>query len=364
MQIQIRMPSERDTERRVQVDMESGEVAAVHLNIAHPEKRNRTGHYLRRHGVAGRSTNGATQPVDPNKPERTEAPPKWSIRQHVRAMREAGVLPGAESRVWRDGCSYESEASMIAVPVSDVTANLLRPCYHSRALGERRIFRFDAEPREKRTYYAACYFGERDDGPCLGMRQVRFDEIRDTVCSPEGDDLGRAGLTWATALVPLVIDGRPLEAAEIARADYDLRHSLGRKCTDIMQYVYNGWYDAWDRRVEDAIRDHERSGRAFAVFYHSILGQDASGGIHVFQREGTLNGLARSLASEGICQAGILDSGGSCAVYDVWLDSYLSHGWYFREPRGAILVFELRSYERIPTARAEYWIRRRDEVSR
>jgi hypothetical protein len=184
---------------------------------------------------------------------------------------------------------------------------------------------------------------------------VRFDAQNDRLLSSQGRDLLAEGLQWAAALVPLVRGGQAVPTVEIARNNYDLRQILGRDAVDEINLAYTGWPDRWDGLVGSLVNEHLAARRPFEVFYHSVLGIDRTGQIHIWQLDTDLPGLANLLASEGVEAAGLLDSGGSCALYDPWLGSYLNHGWYFREPRGAILLFELNSWERLPESRDGSW---------
>jgi hypothetical protein len=189
----------------------------------------------------------------------------------------------------------------------------------------------------------------------LRFCEIRVDPAADSVFSVDGDDLAAKGLLWAATLVPLVKDSRPMSPAEIALDDYDLRQIFGRQAEEEINHAYAGWYADWSSRVAALTQDHIQRGRPFAVFYHSILALDCNGLIRILQLDGTLPELAESLAADGIVAAGLLDSGGSCALYDPWLGGYLNHGWYYREPRGAVLVFELKTRERIPEPRPGQW---------
>src|SRR5207245_2248049 len=105
----------------------------------------------------------------------------------------------------------------------------------------------------------------------------------------------------------------------------------GRDAESAIRYAYAGWFGEWERRVGEVVAQHRTHGRSFAQFYHSILALDGVGNVAIRQVEGTLPDLAEALARDGFVGAGVLDSGGSCAIYDVWMASYLNHGWYFRE---------------------------------
>lgn len=365
MKITIDIGEPGSIERTARVRIAANELAAVHLHLASPEKRNRTGFYMRRH-PSGLGKNFSIQPmVGPDKPLKSpEEPPKIPIPAHIEEMLSSGMIPSYTAPKSEGAERFGSEASMIAVPISDLVANLLRPCYHCSGLGEYRLFYFDEEPISLRNYWCACFFGKRSDTSGLELRYVRFDRENDQALDVSNGDLAERGLIWAAALVPLVVDGQALSPVEIAQNDYDLGHILGRQAEEAMRYAYQGWFDEWDERVEKVVLEHQNSGKDLAKYYHSILGLDESKNIHLFQVEGALAELAGMLASEGITTAGVLDSGGSCALYDVWMGSYLNHSWYFREPRGSILVFELGSRQRIPQDRPNSWIHRRKKVEK
>jgi hypothetical protein len=338
--------------------MAADELAAGHLHLAYPEERNRTDRYMRRHGVRPAKDGTTWEPVDPNRPVRSpEEPPKIEIPAHLREMRRKRLIPAPIPAEDAEG-TFNLEPTMIAVTISDLAANLLRPSFQQQGLGGNRLFYFKDEPIERKTYFCLCFFQEEGKPGRLECRQVRFDPGRDLALDPSGRDLVEEGLVWAAALVPLVMDGTPLQAVEIGQNDYDLRQILGRTTGEALRFAYEGWFDEWDARVARVVSEHSAGGRAFATFYHSIIAADASGGIHIRQGEGTLPGLAAALAEEGMVAAGLLDSGGSCALYDAWMASYLNHGWYFREPRGAILLFQLTPTQRLPIA-PKSWVGRR-----
>lgn len=339
-----------EEERDAAVEISPGELAAVHLHLAHPEGRNRTDRYMRRHGPG----------VDPNHPRRAAGePPKLTIPEHLDRMVRSGIItrvdppPAGGPEPWR------AEPARVVVPVSDVVSNLLRPCFHRDTFGGHRLFHFADEPITARPYWCACYSRDPSGAGRVELRWVRFDPAADRAFDPAGADLLADGLVWAAALVPLVVDGRPLPTAEIAAHDYDLRQFLGRGSGDAIREAYAGWFDRWAERVAAAVARQEQAGEPFARFYHSVLGVDRAGTVHVRQTEADLPGLASDLAREGLWAAGLLDSGGSCAVYDAWLGGYVNHGWYFREPRGAVLVFELTTPQRVPRDEPGAWVRRR-----
>jgi hypothetical protein len=358
LKITLEIGMAESVERRADVRIRAGELSAVHLHLATPHQRNRTGLYMRRH------TLGRGRSVTPNEPLRApEEPAKLTIPEHVEALRQMGVIrrPSACQALGKE--IFAEEPAMLAVPVSDVVANLMRPAFHRNGLGPYRLFFFEGEPIEHRIYWCACLVeGERGQSR-LELRWLRFDPATDRVLGEDGRDLLKDGLVWAVALVPLVIDGSPLDAVTIAQHDYDLRQVLGRDAEAAIQYAYDGFGDGrWNTRVAEVVSAHKRSARPFATFYHSLLALDREGNVLIRQVEGALPGLAIDLTAEGIVSAGLLDSGGSCSLYDVWLESYLNHSWYFREPRGAILVFELTPTQRLPQDKPGVWIQRRRSV--
>lgn len=343
MRITIDTGEAGSLERKAEVNIAASELAAVHFHVATPELRNRTDHYLRRHPLEI----SLEQQASPNQPHQTAgAPPKLPIPAHLRQMREAGALPPPGPVQTTSSGSFAVEPTMLAVPISDLAANLLRPCFHRDGLGPYRLFHFQGEPIDARTYLCACFFEGAGSGR-LELRRLRFNAAADRAVDLEDRDLLQEGLVWAAAVVPLVVDQRPLSAVQIAQSDYDLRQILGRDDEGPLVYAYSGWFRDWDARVEQVVTEHEREGKPFSLFYHSILALDRAGNVTIRQQEGTLPQLAEDLHREGFAAAGVLDSGGSCALYDVWMESYLNHGWYFREPRGSILVFELKSTQRL-----------------
>lgn len=341
--------------RQAAVKIAASELARVHLHLSFPEKRNRTRLYIHR----------------PVKPENISPKDSYKIpiAEHIADMRAKKLIPSPTELVRHEDEDeiYGTVPAMLAVPISDLVANLLRPCFHRVGLGSHRLFYLEGEPINERTYFCICFFGEEGYEKGLQFRQVRFDSEKDRVFdnnSKDKDDLlNKEKLTWAASLVPLVIDGRPLSTVEIAKYDYDLRQIFGRDPAyePIIDYIHAGGFSEWDKRVEQEVLKHEKNNMPFEKFYHSILAVDRSNDLHIRQVEGTLPVLAKELAGEGMTAAGILDSGGSCALYDIWMASYLNHGWYFREPRGSILVFELTSLLRTPKDEADFWIHQRGE---
>lgn len=333
-------------ERRATVKIAAQELACVYLHLSSPEKRNRSRLYIHR-------------PVRPESMPPKD-PYKMPIAEHLAAMLANGILSSPTPLAAHENEVYGTVPQRLAVPISDLVTNLLRPSFHRQGLGKYKLFHLENEPIAVKSYWCTCFWGEASKRRGLEFRKIRFDAEKDLAFdASSGENLFDAGLTWAAALVPLVIDGRPLSAVEIAQHDYDLRQILGRQAQAATDYIYAGWFDQWNSRVEQAVLQHEKSGRPFEKFYHSILALDQADNIHIWQVHDTLPHLANELATEGMTAAGILDSGGSCALYDVWMKNYLNHGWYFREPRGSILVFELALLARTPKDEADLWIHQR-----
>lgn len=338
--------------------IEHKELKAVYLNVADAERRNRTGAYKRRHTISGGSD------VTPNEPSEEPADlRKPSIPEHVAQLRSITELANANSVCVENGEEFSLEPAMICVPISDLTANLLRPCYHRDGFGTKRIHCFAGEPSASTTYSCICCIDCSQSGSCrLEIRELVFDTGSDSVRPADDQPFVQADLLWAAAVVPLVKNGEALSASEIAKRNYDLRQILGRHAESEIQHAYAGWFDEWNQRVDDAVSMHESLNREFASFYHSIIAIDEDGNIRIMQQDGALPDLAVSLQQAGIRAAGLLDSGGSCAIYDVWMASYLNHGWYFREPRGAVLLFVLETNQKLPKPRHDSWLRRRLET--
>ena len=343
MEIFIKIGTTEPYNREARVSIKNSELSLVHLHLAHPEKRNRTGLYMRRH------KHFTKELITPNKPLISkQAPPKISISDHIKAMRRIKMLPTCTAPIKQNGEIFGKEPVMLAVPISDLVANLLRPCFHIHLFGNYKSFFFEDEPVDHKTYWCACFFNGETGFKKFELREVRFDVANDRVLDLSGNDLVSEGLIWAAAMSPLVIDSKPLSPTKIAQNDYDLRHILGRDEETQICYAYEGWYSQWDNRVKQIVENHESKGLPFASFYHSFLALDQEGNIHIEQRAGALPDIAKKLSEDGMVAAGLLDSGGSCAIYEVRMESYFNHNWYFREPRGSILVFELNSSERIP----------------
>ncbi len=363
MRIQTEIGTAEAVQRRARVHISSHELATAHLHLASAAQRNRTDRYMRRHNSRLDPQHVGRGNAGPNNPCRSpEEPAKLPIPAHLEAMREARMLPPANPVVRHGQRAFGSESIMLAATISDLAANLLRPSFHRDGLGEHRLFFFDAEPIEARPYWCLCLFESSSGLGELAFRQIRFSPRRDQAFDMSGNGLLREGLVWAAALVPLVVDGCAQPPVVIAQSNYDLRQIIGRDKESAIRYAYEGWFDEWDERVAEVVSEHLQAGEPLKRFYHNVLGIDGDGNIHIRQQDATLPGLAEELVADGIVAAGLLDSGGSCALYDVWMADYINHGWYFREPRGAVLVFELQSSQRLPKSSADSWVHRRGDA--
>lgn len=345
MKIEIEIGTNNKINRTVRVTIAPDEIKSVALNIAFPKERNRTGLYIRRHQ---KPTDRPRFKVEPNAPLRfSKEPKKLSIHEHLKEM---GFGTNASFEIPAEGSErYRTIPTLIAVPVSDVAANLLRPCFSRIGFDGSRIFFFEDEPIRHRFYWAVCFFSVEGSRSELKFMDIKFDVSKDCVYSLDGQDLVQLGLEWAVCLVPLVKNSKAISVQEIAQNNYDLRQIFGRNAAQEFFSPYDVWDDGWDERVAEVIQKHIEMGIPFETYYHSILGIDSSGAVRIYQIDCILPDIAEKLVGEGIIAAGLLDSGGSCALYDAWIGGggYLNHGWYFREPRGAILAFELMTFERI-----------------
>lgn len=353
MKIEVEIGAQGSVNRTAVVSIAREEIRNVAFNIAFGAERNRTGLYMRRHSKIDDLEAGLS--VGPNNPLRSpEEPKKLTLAQHIGelGLRCLGEYSGD---VLGGGEKFRTQPAMIAISVTDVVANLMRPCFSMAGIGKKRIFCFEDEPTDARRYWAMCCFVGADSVPNLTLMDVQFNLEHDSVFSVDGRNLAEQGLEWAVSLVPLVKDSTAVSALEIAENNYDLRQILGRDEIGAITEAYEGWYSEWVPRVRHLVQKHIDQGLPFEVFYHSILALDHSGSVRIYQLDGALPELASRLASQGIVAAGLLDSGGSCALYDPWIGGYLNHGWYFREPRGAALVFELKAQERLPEPRWNSW---------
>lgn len=332
------------------------EIEVAYLNVSQPEIRNRSELYLRRHRLAHDPQNRS---ISSNEPYRhQDEPPKLSIPEHLRQMRERNILPNFCSPCSEQSQNFTQESQIIAISISDLVANLLRPCFHRDGLGKHRIFHLKDEPIGERDYYCLCF--SNGESPALELKQVRFDKGTDSLTDSKTNcNLSGSKLVWAASVMPIIWDGNAMRVEDIAIHDYDLRHFFGFDADDSIQFAYEGWYQQWPQRVKNLVYDFEKRNLQYQSYYHSIIGVDRNDDIQIWQIEGTIPDIAKQLAINGIVRAGILDSGGSCAIYDGWMCQFLNHSWYYREPRGSILVLKLDLEQQIPQNFINSWVQRK-----
>ena len=276
MKIEIEIGTNNNINRTASVTIEAHELKSAALHIAFAAGRNRTGLYMRRHRKPCDLESGYT--VGPNDPIRfADEPKKLSIPEHIKKMK-FGTQPSSEI-VAQGSERFRTVPSVIAVPVSDVAANLLRPCFMKTGFGEKHIFFFEDEPIELRSYWAACLFSDERGRPEIKFMDIIFDVDGDSVHALDGQNLVTKGLEWAVCLVPLVKNSKAVAPQEIAKNDYDLRHIFGRNANKEFFSPYDVWYDGWNERVDKAVQKHIDSGSTFEIYYHSILGIDSNGSI-------------------------------------------------------------------------------------
>jgi hypothetical protein len=329
---------DKNNYRDVQLIIPRDEILNIHLHLAYPGQRNRSGLYMRRHKI-----DETERDIGPDNPLRSrEEPPKLTIRDHIAQMKNLQIN--------RIRSETEVVPTTIAVPISDLAANLLRPCYHRNGLGSKRIFFFEDEPIEQRNYWGLVFADDHEmtQSNTLYWMDFNFNLEEDRINLLDQNQIKNSDVIWGAAMVPLVKNGKIIPINDIAGYDYDLRHIFGRNAHDLIQLAYEDWPANWQSRIDELVKQYQQNNHPFEKYYHSLICQDKDQNYTVIQRYGSFPELAHQMGDAGIIHAGLLDSGGSCAIYDAWLKSYLNHSWYFREARGAILVFELKSIDLLP----------------
>jgi hypothetical protein len=248
-----------------------------------------------------------------------------------------------------------ADRRVIAFPISDLTANPLRPHYDAFARdGERLFYLLDEPIAEARYTVLAC---RRE------QEQTRL-AIRHDVAVTEGGALGAGVLFWM-ACPPLLIAGEYHEE-EYAVRDYDLRHSLGfpdhyeqfgystKAAHEQALYAIYRDFRQWEAWC-DAIRRKLSESPARETGYHAALGLSATE-LFLVHRTTETRELARELRQLGAVEAVLLDSGGSCAIWANWVNgnrgSVLASAWNYRPARGAVVFLVLKGERGLPvTAR-------------
>jgi hypothetical protein len=293
------------------------EVREVKLSIAHRDRLNRSDWYMVRHEgrVHRRGPDGAQAGYAEMR--------RWNlpIEEHLTL---AGLGPGDR---------------VVAVPFSDLSANLLRPSWARHAHPP--LFHFSGEPLEEAPYHALACFGV-DERRTLAIRSVTLTRDDRVLDADTGEDLGEQGLLWAGCSAPLVRHGECVSDQVIARHEYDLRHLLPPEVADSTLAL---WLDR--PRFHAALDSAIRTVAARPAWYHSALGLAASGDLIVLQKFATLQQIAMDLKELGAVDALLLDSGGSCGVWTSFARTWISRGWYFRPARGAVLLVRLHGEQRV-----------------
>jgi hypothetical protein len=312
----------------------------LYLSIACRAARNRTALYQKKHRGSAMATRERDWELAAlNRP----------IAEHYRSIeQQAGSL---------------KDRRVLAFPISDLTANPLRPHYHAspaevRAAFENapsagavfqasdaRLFFLEDEPIGKVPYTLLLVY---EAGGATRLA------IRHSVCVAADGALPvdvpepiLKGLRWWAACPPLLINGEH-KVDEYAIRDYDLRHVFGfpekgspeeGQLREMFQ-CFPHW-DEWRRHIHKKLE----SLKAPAAGYHAALGLSDQEMILV-HRVGTIPEIAASLKSLGARDAVLLDSGGSCAIWANWVDGgqggILANHWNFRPPRGAVAFLVLR----------------------
>ncbi len=267
-----------------------------------------------------------------------------------------------------------ADRRVVGFPISDLTANPLRPHYDASLRKEQLAFRSGAArgavyggAPEARLFYL-------EDEPIgavpytLLLASGREGKARLAIChnvkvAGNGSLPGaipkavRGSLCFWAACPPLLVDGAH-STEEYAIRDYDLRHVFGHPRTkaeeNSLYKIYRRFvsWEAW----ESAIRSRLKKFTSFEVGYHAALGLSESE-IIVVHRHTTIPQLAGELKSMGALDAVLLDSGGSCAIWGNWLDGnrggVLANAWNFRPDRGAVVFMILEGQRNLPQGQAK-----------
>ena len=314
------------------------EVDSVHLSVASRDARNRTALYQQKH----RGSTTASRSRDPKL-----AAPNLPISAHYEALRQRIELP--------------EDRRVLAFPISDLTANPLRPHFDatvSRA-GDRLFFLGDEPIGLVRYTLLICY---EQKG------RTRFHIAHDVKLPGDGSlpqtipSRIRSGLRYWMACPPLLIRGKH-NLARYAVLDYDVRHLFGFENSfarfgrpnqaEQEAYLREIWNTFPDRdRWRAAVRARLAQTETIETGYHAALGLSKDRLI-VVHRIATIPQLAAALKRQGATDAVLLDSGGSCAIWANWPNSnqggVLANHWNFRPGRGAVLFLVLQGKRGIPT---------------
>lgn len=257
----------------------------------------------------------------------------------------------------------DPDRPVLAFPISDLTANPLRPHYDTASepdglafqkagpletgYGHRtsaRLFHLEDEPISDVPYTVLSCHEEQG--------AIQFAIRHETRVSADGtvnDDAlssRTSGLKWWAACPPLLAGGRHnLEA--FAVRDYDLRHVFGfpkdapdeSSLRDIYRY-FPDWVP-WCAAIRTRLQTIDR----YETGYHAAFGVAADRFI-LIHRTATIPDLANDLRALGADDGVLLDSGGSCAIWANWANSrqggVLASHWNFRPARGAVVFLVLK----------------------
>lgn len=326
---------------RVTLRLSLDEIEDLRLSVAERETRNRSQLYQRKH--ASRAAGWDTRQRDPalaalNRP----------IAEHYQLQSLCHGLKGLENK------------RVLAVAVSDLTANPLRPHYDATSDDPRRSLFFLADEPIGQVPYTLLICYQHQGRIRLGIQhdvQVGEDGALPDSMPAEM----RNGLRYWMACPPLLINGQhDLEA--FCLRDYDLRHVFGfrshfkefgyrseQKYLEELYKVYELFPD-WERWCA-AIGERLKTLPKPETCYHAALGLSEQE-LLVIHRTCTIPELAEELRRLGAGEAVLLDSGGSCAIWANWVNGnrggVLASAWNFREARGAVLFIILKGERGLP----------------
>ncbi len=243
---------------------------------------------------------------------------------------------------------------VLGFTISDLTANLLRPHYYVYDFDNKKVFsdKNTIEQIYKDNKKSSLFYFE--DEPInsalytllIAYRagaNVKFSIFNDIKILKDGklpDSLPaeiKKNLLWWAACPPLLINGE-FDILKFAILDYDLRHIFGFNNRKLLRKIYESFID-WNRWKE-TIKEQLKKVKNFPIASHSILGLKEDK-IYIIQIRNTIPAIANHLRKEGIKNAVLLDSGGSCALWANWVNSgkggILNSNFNYRPFRGAVV---------------------------
>jgi hypothetical protein len=335
-----------DPEATLRIPLDS--IDRVYLSVAHRTARNRTALYQQKH-------RGAEVFTRRRPPELAAL--NWPIYEHYKLLQE--LHPELRSKP-QD--SREKYPPAISFPISDLTANPLRPHYDASIPPERRalqsavidqaiyrdgsdarLFYLEDEPIGQVPYTLLFSYEDKGQTHFAIQHQV---VVRADGSLPDQVPLAiRKELKWWAACPPALIHGRH-DVEQYAFLDYDVRHLFGFPENPAEEQAIKDLYQSfpdWEKWC-DAIRMRLRGLTSYAKGYHAILGL-AKDELIVVHRINTIHEIAEELAGMDVQEAVLLDSGGSCAIWANWANGneggVLASHWNFRPARGAAVFVVL-----------------------